>query len=103
MSDRPQSVKQEKRTSGHNQYEGPLNQHPARLKWRRVAKGLSLTGAARAAGCSKAHLSKLEHGQDSVSPELLAKFAALYECEIRDLMPDVPNGVMPKVPNGAAA
>lgn len=92
MSDRVQPLKPQKRTSGDNQYPGVLNQHPARLRWRRVASGLSLTEAAREAGCSKAHLSKIEHGNDSASPELLAKLAALYRCEVANLMPDEPDG-----------
>jgi transcriptional regulator with XRE-family HTH domain len=63
------------------------NHDPRRLKRRRVAKGMSLTRAATSAGCSKSHLSKLEHGHYGASPGLLAKFAEVYGCEIVDLMP----------------
>ncbi len=63
------------------------NQDPRRLKRRRVAKGMSLTTAASKAECSKSHLSKLEHGHDGAGPELLGRLAAVYGCEIEDLMP----------------
>lgn len=69
------------------------NQDPRRLKRRRVAKGMSLTTAASKAQCSKSHLSKLEHGHDGAGPELLGRLAAVYGCEIEDLMPPETNGV----------
>lgn len=85
MRDDLQPVKRPNRAPGYNH-------HPQRLKWRRVASGLSLTEAAKRAGCDKSHLSKAEHGVYSISVELLAQLARIYGCEIRDLMPDEPNG-----------
>ena len=65
-----------------------LTQDPVRLRRRRLAAGLSLTAAARRAGCSKAHVSMLEKGTHGASPQLLARLASLYGCETADLMPD---------------
>jgi transcriptional regulator with XRE-family HTH domain len=71
-----------------------------RLIWRRRAAGLSLTKAAAQAGCSKSHLSKLEHDEDSPSPGLLASLAGVYGCDITDLMQPDPgtDGEVPEVP-----
>jgi transcriptional regulator with XRE-family HTH domain len=79
-----------------------------RLKWRRRASRLSLTEAATQAKCSKSHLSKLEHDQDSASPDLLGRLADVYGCHVTDLMQPEPGAVNghPKalpVPEGAAA
>jgi len=87
MSDIRQSVKQSGVTPRHIQ-------HPGKLRWRRVARGLSLARAAEAAGCSKSHLSKLEHGQDPASVDLLVRLAGVYGCEITDLMPREPDGAV---------
>jgi transcriptional regulator with XRE-family HTH domain len=71
-----------------------------RLRWRRFAAGLSLTDAAKAAGVTKSHLSKLEHDADPASPGLLKKLADIYGCKISDLMQPDPGtaGEVPKVP-----
>lgn len=76
-----------------------------RLIWRRRASGLSLTEAAVRAGCSKSHLSKLEHDEDSPSPGLLESLAGVYGCQIRDLMQPEPgtDGEVLTEPEGAAA
>lgn len=64
-----------------------LSHDPRRLKRRRLAAGMSQVAAARAAGRTKSHLSKLEHGAYGASPELLGTFAALYGCRLADLVP----------------
>ena len=71
-----------------------------RLRWRRFAAGLSLTDAAKAAGVTKSHLSKLEHDADPASPGLLKKLADLYGCDITDLMQPDPGTAAesPKAP-----
>jgi transcriptional regulator with XRE-family HTH domain len=73
-----------------------------RLLWRRRASGLALTEAAARAHCSKSHLSKLEHDQDTASPGLLASLAGVYGCEITDLMQPEPGAADegPKVAAG---
>ena len=83
MSQSQQSVKRQDEATEYNQ-------DPRRLKRRRVAKGMSLTTAASLAQCSKSHLSKLEHGRDGASPELLGRLAAVYGCDIEDVMPPEP-------------
>jgi transcriptional regulator with XRE-family HTH domain len=80
------TVQHDKRPPGPENQKG-LTQDPVRLRRRRLAAGLSLTDAARRAGCSKAHVSMLEKGAHGASPQLLARFASLYGCEIADLMP----------------
>ena len=64
-----------------------LSHDPRRLKRRRYIAGLSQVAAARAAGCTKSNLSKLEHGAHSASPELLTALASVYGCDITALMP----------------
>ncbi len=64
-----------------------LNHDPRRLLRRRLIAGLSQVAAAQQAGCTKSNLSKLEHGAYGASPELLAAFAALYGCDLADLIP----------------
>lgn len=73
-----------------------------RLKWRRRAAGLSLTEAAARAKISKSHLSKLEHDQDSASPDLLGRLAGVYGCVIRDLMPADPGTAVSGLPKAPA-
>lgn len=73
-----------------------------RLKWRRRASRLSLTEAARRAGCSKSHLSKLEHDQDSASPDLLGRLADVYGCDVTDLMQPEP-GTAARAPKARTA
>ncbi|HLI39749.1 MAG TPA: helix-turn-helix transcriptional regulator [Streptosporangiaceae bacterium] len=83
-------IKTVQRGKGPPEQENPknLSQDPVKLRRRRLAAGLSLTDAARRAGCSKAHVSMLEKGEHGASPQLLARFASLYGCEVADLMPD---------------
>jgi transcriptional regulator with XRE-family HTH domain len=84
MAQKVQSVKE----NGQN---GDLAHDPRKLRWRRIAAGLSVTEAAAGAGYSKAHLSMLESGaHHSASPECLRELARVYQCRIRDLMPDEP-------------
>lgn len=66
----------------------PLNQDPAKVRRRRVAAGLSLTALSERMGRSVGHLSEIEGGTRSASPELLAELAAALGREITDLMPD---------------
>jgi transcriptional regulator with XRE-family HTH domain len=70
-----------------------LTHDPAKLRWHRIAAGLSLTEAADEAGYSKGQLSMLENGgYHSASPGCLRELARVYRCKIRDLMPDEPKG-----------
>lgn len=79
-----------------------LDFDPARLRRRRVAARLSVTAAAQAAGCSKSHVSKLEHGEDNASPEQLGRFADAYGCTVEDLMPDEAPARRPAKRTGSA-
>lgn len=83
MSDDARSVKRAGQPRG-------ISPDPRRLKRRRMAAGLSQMTAARTVGCSKANLSQLEHGVHGAFPELLARLARAYGCDITDLMPDEP-------------
>jgi transcriptional regulator with XRE-family HTH domain len=70
-----------------------LTHAPQRLKYRRVAAGLSITELATLAGYSKGHLSMLEDGKHhSASATCLKKLAEVLGCEITDLMPTEPTG-----------
>lgn len=46
-----------------------------------------MTRLAQAAGYSKSHLSEVEGGHTSASPECLRELARVLGCEITDLMP----------------
>jgi len=81
--------------------ERPLTQDMRRLKRRRVAAGLTLRDAAARAGCHWTTIGKLEHGDRSADPRILAALAKAYDCKITDLMPPEP-GAFPAT-NGAAA
>jgi len=71
-----------------------LTHDPRRLKYRRVAAGLSVTDLADKAGYSKAHISMLEDGQHGASPECLRELARALRCEIADLMAAEPSGAV---------
>lgn len=91
MANRPQIVKQrqgDKRVS----IDGP------RLRYRRLAAGLTVEGLAQRADCSKGYISLLENGHRT-NPEALtlAALARALDCQITDLMPPEP------VTNGSAA
>ena len=64
-----------------------LTQDRRRLKRRRVAAGLTLRDAAARAGCDYSMISKLERGERSAGPRMLAALAKAYGCSIEDLMP----------------
>ncbi|MDR7323411.1 MULTISPECIES: helix-turn-helix domain-containing protein [Catenuloplanes] len=68
----------------------PLDHHPARLRRRRIANGMSLSQLAEVTSASKGHLSELERGTRNPSPELLAAIARALGCGVTDLMPDEP-------------
>ena len=82
MSDEPRRVKPS----------GEPNQDPRRLKRRRVIARLGLREAAGTVRISPGHLSDLENGYKSASPEMLGKLADLYDCGIEDLLPLETNG-----------
>lgn len=82
-----------------NQGRASVNHSPARrrqpptnraeLKRRRIEAGLSITGLAREAGCSKGHLSDVEsRGEYNLSPELLGRIADVLGCSVLDLVLD---------------
>lgn len=75
-------------------HSGPLLQHQDRLRWRRVAAGLSLKMLAQKVGCSATHLSNLENRAHpcNSSRQLLAKIADALGCEIADLVAGEPDG-----------
>lgn len=54
------------------------------LKARRLIAGLTQVEAAKAAGVSRAALSRWEQGKSSPSAEMLIKLAALYKCSPGD-------------------
>ena len=64
----------------------PLNQDPAKLRLRRIEAGLQQQDLARRANCSKGHMSEIEKGNRSASPELLGRFAEVLNCPIADLI-----------------
>ncbi len=71
-----------------------LTQHPKRLRWRRVAAGLSQEELAKKAGYTKQHIWVLERGDFGASAKCLAELAAVLDCKTTDLMPDEPNGAV---------
>lgn len=71
----------------------PLNQDPAKLRIKRIAAGLQQQELALRANCSKGHMSEIEKGRRSASPELLGRFAEILGCPIVDLInTDAANG-----------
>lgn len=54
------------------------------LKVRRLIAGFTQIEAAKAAGVSRAALSRWEQGKSSPSAEILIKLAALYKCHPGD-------------------
>lgn len=64
-----------------------LTQHPRRLRRKRIAAGLSAAELGKLTGYSKQHVSGLELGSHSASPECLLALARALGCEITDLMP----------------
>lgn len=81
-----------RRVNGQGGKNRSLSQEPRRLKWRRIAAGLTIRQAAAKAGVSMGTISELENGNYSATAPTLAALAKAYECEITDLMPDEPNG-----------
>ncbi|MEV4705059.1 helix-turn-helix transcriptional regulator [Actinoplanes sp. NPDC049316] len=63
---------------------------PAKIRRRRIAKGLSLSAAAAAAGITKGALSLIENGHRGGTMRTVVAIASALECEITDLMPDAP-------------
>lgn len=67
-----------------------LMQDPERLRWRRIAAGLTIAEAADKSGVSTGWLSYLENGLYSARVKALRKLATAYGCDIADLMPADP-------------
>lgn len=63
-----------------------LNQSTLALRRLRVAKGLSKVKLAELTGISTTHMTQIELGQRSASPEALARLALALGCEPEDLM-----------------
>jgi transcriptional regulator with XRE-family HTH domain len=62
-------------------YAGALETLGALMRELRRAGGMSLTGAAEAAGTSKSHLSHVERGRDRPSAELVAFYEARFNAD----------------------
>lgn len=73
------------RTS-HSSRGRPLIQNYTALRRERVAAGLSQLKLAELAEISRAHMSAVELGQKSASPEVLARLAHALGCKPIDLM-----------------
>jgi transcriptional regulator with XRE-family HTH domain len=71
-----------------------LAHHPARLKWRRQAAGLSQEQLGELAGYTKQHIWGLENSKFSASAECLAALAEALKCKTTDIMPDEPSGAV---------
>ncbi|MBB2914919.1 transcriptional regulator with XRE-family HTH domain [Streptosporangium becharense] len=64
----------------------PLNQDPEALRVARIAARMRPVDLARAAEISKGHMSELEGGTRSASPELLGRLAVILGCDVRELI-----------------
>lgn len=64
----------------------PLNQDPAKLRTKRLEAGLQQKDLARLADCSRSHVSEIEKGYRSASPQLLHKFADALDCPVGELI-----------------
>lgn len=70
---------------------GALNtQIGTEIRRRRHERGLSTRDVEAATGIANNTVSKLENGEQNITPKYLEAFAALYDCEPRDLLPDRP-------------
>lgn len=67
-----------------------LNRHA--LAELRVARGLSQSALARAAGCSAAHLCDIENGRRSPSPGLASRLASALRVSLVAILADPDNG-----------
>lgn len=67
-----------------------LDHDPDRLRYRRVAAGLSFRGLAGKSGVASGHISDLERGLHSARATTLAALARALDCKITDLMPSPP-------------
>lgn len=71
------AVKQRKR---------PLTQNPALCWARRGEAGLDQGEAAARIGISRGHLSNIERGVSAAGSAVLNRIAAVYGCDVTDLM-----------------
>lgn len=55
------------------------------MRIKRIEAGLKPIDLARLAGCSKGHMSEIEKGRRSASPELLGRFAEHLGCAVIDI------------------
>lgn len=67
-----------------------LTQDPKRLRLLRIAAGLRGIDLAARTGYTKQHISGLEKGDSSASPECLVALAEALGCQVTDLMPKLP-------------
>ena len=69
-----------------------LAQDGRKLRWYRIAAGLSMRALSEKSGVAVGHISDLEHGNYSARATTLAALAAALGREIAALMPDEPKG-----------
>lgn len=62
----------------------------AEIRRRRNARGLSTRDVEAATAIANNTISKLENGEQNITPKYLEMFAAFFDCEPRDLLPDAP-------------
>ncbi|WP_432156307.1 helix-turn-helix domain-containing protein [Streptomyces sp. bgisy153] len=75
----------------------PLLTDGAKLRERRELRGMTLAEFAREAGYSVNHVSQVELGKSNGGLRFLRTAAAIYECEIQELvMGSVPRRVPPR-------
>ncbi|MCK2214246.1 helix-turn-helix domain-containing protein [Actinomadura sp. ATCC 31491] len=63
-----------------------LYQNPAAVRRHRILAGLTQMALAARAEVTDAHVSKIENGKSSVSPEVLARIANELGCKVTDLL-----------------
>ena len=81
---------QQARTVNRPEGDRDLTQHPKRLRWRRVAAGLTMRQLAAKSGFSIGSISMWENGRRSADVVSLTALASALDCEITDLMPAEP-------------
>ncbi|MFB4294836.1 helix-turn-helix domain-containing protein [Nonomuraea sp. ATR24] len=64
----------------------PLIHNPLELRRRRIAAGMEQADLAEAADLSASHVSLLEHGKRSPTPQALFRLATVLDCLPEDLM-----------------